>query len=207
MSSPPKSSTPPSSNNTNQGSAHQSGPPRIIALPKQVVDRIAAGEVVQRPSSVIKELIENSLDADATSIDVQVAGGGLHYLVVTDDGIGIHPGDLALAATRFATSKIREWDDLKSIETFGFRGEALASTSMVGKLSITSRRRRRKITDSTNENLDSGFSGSCAYKQAYIEGLPTTPKPLPSAGKEGTSIKVEDLFYNIPSRRRGKLLH
>lgn len=114
---------------------------RIQALPQHVVDRIAAGEVVQRPASVVKELIENSLDASATTIDVQCQNGGMNLLVITDDGCGIHPDDLSLAATRFATSKLKQIDDLKSIMTFGFRGEALASASMVGKLSIISRRR------------------------------------------------------------------
>ena len=165
--------------------------PRIQALPKQVVDRIAAGEVVQRPASVVKELIENSLDAEATSIDVQCAAGGMRVLTVTDDGNGIHPDDLLLAATRFATSKLKQLDDLKSIQTFGFRGEALASASMVGRLSIISRRRKRAESKSS----------SCAFKMAYSDGAPTG-KAVPSAGKEGTIVKLEDLFYNLPSRKR-----
>lgn len=129
---------------------------RIQALPQHVVDRIAAGEVVQRPASVVKELIENSLDADATTIDVQCQNGGMKLLIITDDGCGIHPDDLPLAATRFATSKLKKIDDLKNIMTFGFRGEALASASMVGNLTIISRR-KQKIHG----------KDSLAYKMSY----------------------------------------
>ena len=187
---------------------------RIHPLPKAVVDRIAAGEVVQRPASVAKELIENCLDADASTIDVQAQAGGLRLLTVTDDGVGISPPDLQLAATRFATSKLVYFEDLKSIRTFGFRGEALASTSMVARVTITSRRRKRKAagvagavasSSSATAKLDADeakFSTSCAYKQSYKDGVPNTSKPTPSAGREGTVIKVEDLFYNVPSRRR-----
>jgi DNA mismatch repair protein MLH1 len=162
---------------------------RIQALPQQVVDRIAAGEVVQRPASVVKELIENSLDASATTIDVQCQNGGMNLLVITDDGCGIHPDDLSLAATRFATSKLKKIDDLKSIMTFGFRGEALASASMVGKLSIISRRRSMNAKQ------------SYAYKMSYNDGTPEG-KPQVSAGREGTVVRLEDLFYNLPSRKR-----
>jgi DNA mismatch repair protein MLH1 len=165
--------------------------PRIQALPKQVVDRIAAGEVVQRPASVIKELIENSLDAGATSIDVQCSGGGMRLLSITDDGHGIHPEDLKLAATRFATSKLKQFNDLALISTFGFRGEALASASMVGRLSIVSRKRPR----------NGSKKSECAYKMSYEDGAPTG-RAMPSAGKEGTCVKLQDLFYNLPSRKR-----
>jgi len=165
--------------------------PRIQALPKKVVDRIAAGEVVQRPASVIKELVENSLDADATSIDVQCSAGGMRLLSVTDDGHGIHSQDLLLAATRFATSKLKQLNDLKEIQTFGFRGEALASASMVGRLSIVSRKRSR------NGSKKSG----CAFKMNYVDGAPSG-KATPSAGKDGTCVKLQDLFYNLPSRKR-----
>ena len=119
--------------------AAAAAPARIRPLPKLVVDRIAAGEVVQRPASIAKELIENSLDAASTTIDVQCQAGGMRLLAVADDGCGISPPDLRLAATRFATSKLVDLDDLKSIRTFGFRGEALARASMVGRLSIVSR--------------------------------------------------------------------
>ena len=188
-----------------------SRPSRIHPLPKDVVDRIAAGEVVQRPASVVKELIENSLDAGSTTIDVQLQGGGLRMLTVTDDGCGISPPDLQLAATRFATSKLVEFDDLRSIRTFGFRGEALSSASMVGRLSITSRRRKRPRSGEGGASAasvipvdadEAKFSTACAYKQSYRDGLPTSSKPSPSVGREGTVVRVEDLFYNVPSRRR-----
>ena len=169
-------------------------PPRIQPLPKTVIDRIAAGEVVQRPASIVKEFIENSLDAQSTSIDVHIANGGLSNIILTDDGIGFHKDDLRLAATRFATSKLKSFEDLNSIRTFGFRGEALASASMVGRLTIISKKRKQP-------NGGSGRSSSCAFKMSYTEGKPNG-KPQPSAGKEGTMVKVEDLFYNLPSRRR-----
>ncbi|EED90196.1 mlh1-like protein, partial [Thalassiosira pseudonana CCMP1335] len=172
---------------------------KIRPLPKEVVDRIAAGEVVQRPVSVVKELLENSLDADGTQIDIQCQKGGLESITITDNGTGISPTSLPLACTRFATSKLVTVDDLKSIRTFGFRGEALASASMVGRVCIS------KTLQNNN----------CAFKMHYRDGNPTsdpklptnknstaTIKPKPSAGKEGTTITVQDLFYNIPSRRR-----
>ena len=176
-------------------------PARIQPLPKLVVDRIAAGEVVQRPASIAKELIENSLDASSTIIDIQCQSGGMRLLTVADDGCGISPPDLQLAATRFATSKLVALDDLKSIRTFGFRGEALASASMVARLSIVSRKRRRGAAAAADED-EKKYSTSCAYKQSYKDGRPTATKPTPSAGRDGTTIKVEDLFFNVPSRRR-----
>ena len=111
----------------------------ISVLPQEVVDQIAAGEVVQRPASVVKELIENCLDAGSTNIIIHVEKGGLSKLIVTDNGRGIPKTDLALAATRHATSKLSTVQDFKTLQTFGFRGEALASMSMVSKLTITSR--------------------------------------------------------------------
>ena len=167
--------------------------PRIKPLPKKVVDRIAAGEVVQRPASVVKELIENSLDAHSSSIDVQCSAGGMRLLSITDDGDGLHPDDFKLAATRFATSKLANVDDLKNMQTFGFRGEALASASMVGRLTIVSRKRARPGMNSKKQ--------SCAFKMSYTDGAPCG-KAVPSAGKEGTCVKLEDLFYNLPSRKR-----
>ncbi len=158
--------------------------------------------VIQRPSSIAKELIENSLDACSTKIEIHCSGGGLSSLVITDDGLGFHPEDLKLAATRFATSKLVHYEDLKSIQTFGFRGEALASCSMVGRLSIISRRKRKKSSSSNNNNRNSKMkTTTCAYKMSYVDGKPKG-KAMPSAGKEGTQVKVEDLFYNLPSRKR-----
>ncbi|KAL7539408.1 hypothetical protein ACHAXR_009272 [Thalassiosira sp. AJA248-18] len=199
-------------------------PRKIRPLPKEVVDRIAAGEVVQRPVSVVKELIENCLDADGTQIDVQCQRGGIDSITVTDNGIGISPRDLPLACTRFATSKLVEVDDLKSIRTFGFRGEALASASMVARVGITSRvrprgKKKNNATTSKDDNVgecndnssseedDAQQHSNCAYKMQYKDGKPDAKinpnsKPKPSAGREGTVIQVQDLFYNIPSRRR-----
>lgn len=135
-----------------------------------------------------KELIENSLDANSTVIEITCTNGGLDLLTVTDDGHGISPQDLPLAARRFATSKLTTFEDLKSIRTFGFRGEALASASMVSRLSILSKCR--------------SSDRKCAYKMSYIDGIPTTADAVPHAGNYGTVIKVEDLFYNVPQRRR-----
>ena len=178
-----------------------SRPPRKIKpLPKDVVDRIAAGEVVQRPISVVKELIENSLDADASQIDIQISHGGLDSIIVSDDGVGISPFDLPLACTRFATSKLVHVDDLKSIRTFGFRGEALASASMVAHVCITSRVRSSStafsslevmtekddvlpsvknnvtndtvINDKNSKQQQQNYQSSCAYKMYYNDGEP-----------------------------------
>ena len=226
-----------STTTTSSSSNTISSRPKIRPLPKDVVDRIAAGEVVQRPVSVVKELLENSLDADATQIDISCQRGGLDSITVTDDGFGIHPRDLPLACTRFATSKLVNVDDLKSIRTFGFRGEALASASMVARVTITTRVRPRPrnssiaaaaatttTTSLANEKKhnDNGGEGNnnddhddhddiphnnCAFKMQYKDGSycsTSNPngKARPHAGREGTVIQVQDLFYNIPSRRR-----
>mmetsp|Transcript_19814 Transcript_19814/g.30609 ORF Transcript_19814/g.30609 Transcript_19814/m.30609 type:complete len:852 (+) Transcript_19814:124-2679(+) len=159
--------------------------PRIVKLPKMVVDRIAAGEVVQRPSSVIKELIENCLDAGSSYVSVSIEKGGLHKMIVTDNGCGIAKDDMPLVAARFATSKLTKVEDLQSIESFGFRGEALASTSLVSRLHIVSKR----STDPT------------AFQCSYADGAPTG-KAKPLAGKQGTIVTVSDLFYNLPHRRK-----
>lgn len=159
---------------------------KICTLPQEVVDQIAAGEVVQRPQSVVKELLENCLDAGSTQITVKVEKGGLGKLTIQDNGCGIPKADLALAATRHATSKLRSVQDFRSLETYGFRGEALASVSMVSQLTITSR-----TTDSP-----------VGYTQTYRNGIPTLPQPRPGARKPGTTIVVENLFYNVPHRLR-----
>jgi len=157
---------------------------KICALPQDVVDQIAAGEVVQRPQSVVKELLENCLDAGSTHISVRVEKGGLAKLTIQDDGCGIPKIDLELAATRHATSKLRSVQDFHMLETYGFRGEALASISMVSQLTITSR----------TESSPVGFT------QMYRNGIPTWNQPKPTARKQGTTLVVENLFYNVPHR-------
>jgi DNA mismatch repair protein MLH1 len=159
----------------------------ISLLPQHVIDQIAAGEVVQRPVSVVKEFLENSLDAGATHIVVHVEKGGLSKLSVTDNGCGIPYHDLPLLATRHATSKLTTVDDFATLATFGFRGEAVASTSMVSRLLTV-----------TTRTADS----SVAYSQTYQNGKPLSTKPKPCARTVGTTIVVRDLFYNVPHRQR-----
>ncbi|KAL3944081.1 MAG: hypothetical protein SGBAC_001867 [Bacillariaceae sp.] len=181
--------SPSSSSDKTTKPLHQSS---IQVLPQEVVDLIAAGEVVQRPASVIKELIENSLDAGSTHVVVHVEKGGLSKLSISDNGCGISKSDMLLAATRHATSKFAKLDDFAHLRTFGFRGEALASISMCAKLTITTR---------TKDN-------SVGFTQTYRNGKPTSntgssnkaKTPKPCARKEGTTILVQDLFHNIPHR-------
>ncbi len=153
----------------------------IRQLPPNLVNRIAAGEVVERPASVVKELIENAIDAGARRIDVVVDGGGLRLIRVTDDGSGMDAGDLALAVERHATSKLAG-DDLERIVTLGFRGEALPSIGAVARLSIASR----------------ASSASEAHEIAVDAGRKSALKPAALAG--GTRVEVRDLFYATPAR-------
>jgi DNA mismatch repair protein MutL len=153
----------------------------IRQLPPDLINRIAAGEVVERPASVVKELIENAIDAGARRLDIATAGGGLRLIRVTDDGTGMDQGDLALAVERHATSKLTG-DDLSSILTLGFRGEALPSIGAVARLSIASRAK----------------SANDAYEIAVDAGRKSKLKP--SAVPAGTRVEVRDLFYATPAR-------
>jgi len=156
----------------------------IAVLPSAVADQIAAGEVVERPASVAKELIENALDAGATRIDVDVAGGGVDRLVVADDGCGMDDADAVLCFSRHATSKLRVADDLLAIRSFGFRGEALAAISSVAKVTLTTRQRPR----------DTGF-------RVVVEGGRVVSVAEAGAAA-GTRVEVADLFFNVPARRK-----
>ena len=157
----------------------------IQILSPQLANQIAAGEVVERPVSVIKELVENSLDAGSTQIDIDIEQGGSKLIRIRDNGGGIAKSELALALARHATSKISSLDDLDSIMSLGFRGEALASISSVARLTLTSR---------TADQSEAW--------QVYAEGRDMKPTIKPAAHPVGTSVEVLDLFYNTPARRR-----
>ena len=158
--------------------------PQIQQLPAHIADLIAAGEVVERPASVCKELLENALDAGASAVSVELEHGGMTYLRVTDNGCGIAPEQLPTAFLRHATSKLRRAEDLAAIGTLGFRGEALAAIAAVSRLDIFSRAR----------GADSGAS-------LHLEG--GVPGEVTAAGcPEGTTVCVRDLFYNTPARMK-----
>lgn len=156
--------------------------PVINVLSPHVADMIAAGEVVERPASVIKELVENSFDAGAKNITVEIRGGGATYIRVTDDGCGMQPEDAGVAFLRHATSKLHDERGLESISTMGFRGEALAAISAVSKIELRTR-----------------FQGSDAGTRVTLEAGDIQDMG-PCGCPEGTTMIVRDIFYNTPAR-------
>ncbi|MEW8352512.1 MAG: DNA mismatch repair endonuclease MutL [Candidatus Thiodiazotropha sp.] len=157
----------------------------IRILPPQLINQIAAGEVVERPASVVKELVENSLDAGARQIDIEVEQGGIKRILVRDDGVGIAKRELTLALSRHATSKVSEFRDLESLRSMGFRGEALPSISSVSRLRLIS---RHQEADEAWEVTGDGSDKVSAAK--------------PAAHPQGSSVEVCDLFFNTPARRK-----
>ena len=158
---------------------------RIQVLTSALANQIAAGEVVERPASVVKELIENSLDAGATRIDVELEQGGVKLIRVRDNGCGVHADDLALSVSRHATSKIRQLSDLDAINSLGFRGEALASIASVTRMTVLS-------------NNAAGGVGC----RLQLDSVAETSTVEPAAHPQGTTVEVRDLFFNTPARRK-----
>ncbi|MDE2279958.1 MAG: DNA mismatch repair endonuclease MutL [Xanthomonadaceae bacterium] len=158
--------------------------PVIRPLPPELINQIAAGEVIERPSSVVKELVENSLDAGATRVEVDIEQGGARLIRVRDDGGGIAPDELPLAVASHATSKIGSFDDLEHVASMGFRGEALASVSSVARFALTSRQHEAEAA--FRIEVDGG----------RLQAARPAQHPL------GTSVEVRDLFYNVPARKK-----
>lgn len=157
----------------------------IEILPARLANQIAAGEVVERPASVVKELVENSLDAGATRIQIDIERGGHKLIRIRDNGSGINKDELTLALSRHATSKLKSLDDLENICSLGFRGEALASISSVSRLTLSSKPKHQE-----------------AAWQAFAEGRDMAVQVKPTAHPDGTTIEVKDLFFNTPARRK-----
>src|SRR6202008_2199594 len=159
---------------------------RIRVLPEQVANQIAAGEVVERPASVVKELVENSLDADSGRITVEIQAGGRGLIRVTDDGFGMSRDDALLCLERHATSKIQRAEDLAAIATMGFRGEALPSIASVSRFTLTTRERDSESPEGTQIVINGG-------KMMEVK----------AAGSAiGTSVEVRQIFFNLPARRK-----
>jgi len=156
----------------------------IQQLPSHLINQIAAGEVVERPASVVKELVENSLDAGAQTVQIDIVAGGQKLIRIRDDGKGINKSELALALSRHATSKISSLDDLEAVASLGFRGEALPSIASVARLTLCSR------------SLDEDSAWQVEADGGDISS------PAPAAHPQGTTVEVHDLFYNTPARRR-----
>ncbi|MDE4454145.1 DNA mismatch repair endonuclease MutL [Psychrobacter sp. DAB_AL62B] len=158
---------------------------RIKKLSPLLINQLAAGEVVTRPAAVVKELLENAIDASASDIEIHITQGGMGLIEVIDNGIGIHPDDMVMAITRHATSKVADVANLHGITTLGFRGEALAATAAVSRLALTS----------SHDNSGIG-------RQLQVAGvLDDTPKLIPVVHHRGTTITVKDLYFNVPARR------
>ena len=162
---------------------------RIHLLSPRLANQIAAGEVVERPANIIKELVENSLDAGAQRIEIDVEQGGIKLLRIRDDGHGIPKDDLPLALSRHATSKITTLDDLEAVHSLGFRGEALASISSVSRLTLTS------AIDPEDNQPEQAW-------QVEVEGREMAAMVKPAAHPKGTTLEVRDLFFNTPARRK-----
>jgi DNA mismatch repair protein MutL len=156
--------------------------PRIRVLPKEVAERIAAGEVIERPASVVKELLDNALDAGASEVAVELRGGGLELIRVADDGSGIPSGEVELAFARHATSKIRGVDDLAALATLGFRGEALPSIATVAEVAMLTR------TDDEEAATSLVVHGGDVRRRGQ------------AARQRGTTVTVRQLFQNVPAR-------
>ncbi len=160
---------------------------RIHAMPTQLVNQIAAGEVVERPASVVKELLENSLDAQATKIEIDIEQGGIKSIRIRDNGHGIHKDDLILSLSPHATSKIQCIDDLESVSSLGFRGEALPSIASVSRLNLTSRLKNDEAAWQIQSRGSNDFDIS------------------PAALNEGTTVEVKDLSPEISTHRENRV--